>query len=567
MKRQEYKALVEGWRKILESDISNNYQDNVFEKDIFDNQKLFESCLALEKELDLISAQMLIENNDYLLSNVYRLDEAGIFSRFKDALKFKKDTGEKIDPNDPESLEKTDHSNFTRGTMAAMIVLKLVLIIGGSIGHAVDAGDFKNIAASDPDRGAVTMQLQNITDADIKKAQQLSTKAIKDVVDNSPDEVKKEATKTLLKVLKKKKKTLRDLKNKVKTKAQKKKIEKKMGQIDKALAETQGKSLEDVMKIVTKNHPPKAKDEFDKQADELETEDLALRTAYGVDSSDGNYWFAKSESVDTKDLTLANEFVENWLKTNSGALNKPLFKDLTDVKNMPIFMEKGIKSPELKKAEEVFGEMDSGQKQVLYNGAKAAALLQLQKDNPDIFKSAITFKSTVFKHAFETKSQGYQSSTGVANQPVEGTSKIDYKNAKILDGIYSGLMDLNAIEGAAKDFKGFEKRLNSTFNSWEQLSKNNLNSEGVKELMVAFVIKSCMSADSPEGVVKNIKSLGLDFEEISKYTELLTGHGIKASTFDSRGEYEKIDDRNMPTVDLTGADGEEQMVDVGMIGN
>jgi len=581
MKRQEYKALVEGWRKILESDISNNYQDNVFEKDIFDNQKLFESCLALEKELDLISAQMLIENNDYLLSNVYRLDEAGIFSRFKDALKFKKDTGEKIDPNDPESLNRTENSRLTKGIYIALIVAVMASKLAGSVGFSVSHEEINkanqeiSIQATNPELGAVTYKM--VTPDDIKKAQQLSTKAIKDVVDNSPDEVKKEATKTILKVLKNKKKTFRNLKNKVKTKAQKRAIDKKMGQVDKAIAETKGKSLEDVMKIVTKNHPPKVKDEFDKQADELETEMKAKLTAYGVKSEDGNFWFAQSESVDTKDLTLANKFVENWLKSNSDTLNKPLFKDLTDgntpsatiMKKDPGEAPREEPNPIYEKTLKNFNDMSHDQRQVLYNGAKVAALLQLQKDNPDIFKDGITFKSIVFKHSFETKSQGYQTSGAqVANQPVEGTSMADYNSAKVLEGIYAGLMDLKGIsDEPVQDFKGFEARLESTFNKFNQLSKHNLKSENTKSVMTSFVIKACASADSPEDVIKNLKSLGLKFEEISDATEVLTGHGIEAMTFDSRGEAEKIDDRNMPTVDLTGADGEEQMVDIGMIDN
>jgi len=265
MKRQDYYDLVNNWNKYIniENNINNNNilnENNVIrkkkkEENIFDYQKLFESCLELKREIDLIDSRMLIENNEYLLNNVYRLDEAGIVEKFKNIFKFKKETGEKINPDDDESLPETKNSNYTISIAASMVVLKILLIIGGSIGHGISPSDFKN--HTDPEKGAITYTLdktlQGVTPHDIKNVEKINILKIKDVANKLPDDVKKEAKKSIIKITKKTRQHLLNKSKNAKTGAEKKKLKREAEKLQKKINDIKNENLDNMIKQIAED--------------------------------------------------------------------------------------------------------------------------------------------------------------------------------------------------------------------------------------------------------------------------------------------------------------------------
>ena len=117
MNRKEYNLLLEEWNSFLLKDTS---------KEDFNFDLFLESCIQLEKEIDVIRESLILEKNS--LKDVYILNEIGLIDNFKKALsgfKFRKDSGKKIDPNDPESqnkqvLTKTSKANSLKQTIPQM---------------------------------------------------------------------------------------------------------------------------------------------------------------------------------------------------------------------------------------------------------------------------------------------------------------------------------------------------------------------------------------------------------------------------------------------------------------
>lgn len=239
MNKNEFGLLLEDWGNFLQEDADKT-------KDDF-NLELFVECLdRLESEINLSKANSLLENN-LKLSNVYTLNEESIFSRIKRSMT--KDTGEKLTPGDDDSLTRTEASNYIKGIVVIVLLMKVSAL--GAFGATpkipvdeIDAppavvAELKNINPDKIDSDTVNDFIKSLPEEDQKSLKVEVDKKVK-------EEIKKQVKK--IKKVSKKIKSNKEKAKKLKSKNAKNKALKKVEQARKAATKHVKKALEDIKK-------------------------------------------------------------------------------------------------------------------------------------------------------------------------------------------------------------------------------------------------------------------------------------------------------------------------------
>ena len=236
MNKNDFSLLLEEWNSFLLKDTS---------KEDFNFNLFLESCIQLEKEIDIIRESLILENNN--LKDVYRLNEIGLIDNFKKALsgfKFRKDSGEKINPDDSESQNKQVLTKTSKAIMILFITLKCSQAFAPTA-H-IDVNEFK----------AKAPIAHEITDSDIKAIKNMPDDKIKDLAKSLPpaakDDVKSKVKQMVTKEVKKEVKKIKVNKAKVKNLKSKKARAKATNKIKKAAQEIVKKTkkvVDEVKKI------------------------------------------------------------------------------------------------------------------------------------------------------------------------------------------------------------------------------------------------------------------------------------------------------------------------------
>ena len=245
MNKKDFGLLLENWERFLNE---NESEDKIKNSSSFN--MFIESCIEIEKEIDAIRESLILESSS--LKGVYGLNEAGLIDNFKKVLsgfKFRKDSGEKIDPNDPESQNKQVLTKASKAILILFITLKCSQAFAPTA-H-IDMSKFQP-----PESSPITAEaIKSATPEDIKQINKMSPEKIKKLAKSLPNNEVKKITDEVKKIIKHEvKKEVKKIKvntkkaNKLKSKKAKEKAKEKIKKASQEITKKTKKAFEDIKK-------------------------------------------------------------------------------------------------------------------------------------------------------------------------------------------------------------------------------------------------------------------------------------------------------------------------------